>query len=157
MNKKTLAIIMGLALPVALMAAEHPEHPHSKEHPTSQKDQEKTLREQFNKAVKDYVEKARVGGGFKVHDDKLNKDWDLKLVKVHKNKIVHLSDKPYRCFACADFKSTAKGDKTKVDLDFYATKDDKDVYAVEKVLIHKVNGQPRYTYNDKNEMVPVTK
>jgi|GEM_PF-3448602 len=171
--KKTLAMIAGLLLPIGLMAAEHPkEHPTMKSSETESKDakkehpghehpfskgwrEERKLRNEFDQSVKDYVKAQSANGAFKVHDDKLGKDWELKLDKVHKNKIVHLSDKPFRCFACADFQSVTKGDKTKVDLDFYATRDDKGVYTVDKVIVHKVNGQPRYTYNDKNEMVPV--
>ena len=55
----------------------------------------------------------------------------------------------------ADFKTVEKGAKDKLDLDFYATKGP-DGWKIDKTVIHKVNGKPRYTYNDKNEMVPVT-
>ncbi len=136
---------------------EHPmggaEHPAGKphEHPVGSKAWNKQMSKEYNKAVVDYVEKSAGEGAFKVSDDKLGKEWALKLVRVHKNKIAHLGEG--RFFACADFK--AVGEKAKVDLDFYAMRGEDGSWSMEKVLVHKVDGKARYTYNDKNEMVPV--
>lgn len=159
--KKLLISLAALLAPLALMAMEHP-----KEHPTETPEKKaevkepakpaeqtkakypKELNKEYAAAVEDYVKQAQAKGGFKVHDDVLNKDWTLQLVGVHKDRVAHLADN--RFFACADFK--AVGEKGKVDLDFYAKKDG--TWAVEKVMVHKVNGKPRYTYNEKNEIVP---
>lgn len=169
--KKQLMIGLALSLlATGAGAAEHPkehptaapgpqqgkpqEHPQGHEHPLGSKAWTKQMSREFTKAVEDYVgqKSAAAGGAFKVHDDKLGKDWALKLVGVHKKRVAHLGDQHF--FACADFKSVEKGSKDKVDLDFYAAKTGAE-WKIDKVLIHKVNGQPRYTYNDKNEMVPV--
>ena len=170
MTKLTIAAA-ALVLAVAAKAAEHP-----KEHPTGGMDQNtapaapatpatpaeppkvgskewiKDMNKEYVKAVEDNVKAAKASGGFKVHDEKLNKDWALALEHVHKDRIAYLGNNTF--FACADFHSTAAKDMTKVDLDFYATKTDAG-WKVEKVLVHKINGKARYTYNMKNEMVPV--
>lgn len=94
---------------------------------------------------------SKKAGGFLVHDDVLKKDWKLKMLKIHTDRIVELGQD--RFFACADLQQLA-GKKTKLDLDFYVKKEG-DRWVMEKVLVHKVAGKLRYTYNDKNEIVPV--
>ena len=93
---------------------------------------------------------AGSGGKFMVSDEALKKDWGLKLLRIHKHKIARLSEDSF--FACADFKETEG--KGKVDLDFYVSKSDAG-WKVDKVLVHKVDGKPRFTYNEKNEIVPL--
>ncbi|MBI4062840.1 MAG: hypothetical protein HY401_00885 [Elusimicrobia bacterium] len=173
--------LLSLGLPWVAMAEEHPEHPHAQEHPAGKehpKEKEhpkgkaqsqgkehpkhehpvgsvawnKQMSQEYTKTVQNHVKEAKASGGFKIRDAKLGKEWNLSLVRVHKNKVVHLGNDQF--FACADFRSAIKGDRSKVDLDFYATKSGND-WKIDKVLIHKVNGKPRYTYNDKNERVPV--
>lgn len=153
-NKLMIALVASL-MTAGLHAAEHPEHPKGHEHPVGSKAWTKQMSKEFTKAVEDHVaqKSAAEGGAFKIHDDKLGKDWSLKLISVHKKRVAHLGDQ--RFFACADFKSVEKGSKDKVDLDFYATKKADGSWTIDKVLIHKVNGEPRYTYNEKNEIVPV--
>ena len=147
------------------ISGEHPEHPtpaksessaskeHPKEHPKKGA-QDKAFQNDFEKVVKDYVvaEAQKTGGGYTVHDEAAGKDWKLELVKVHKNKICMLQEGKV-CFACADFKEA--GGKNKLDLDFYANKADDGRVTMEKVLIHKVNGKPRFTYDKNNDRVPV--
>ena len=128
------------------------EHPEGHEHPAGSKHWNKQMRREFNAAVEDHVRRSAADGGFKVRDEKLGKTWSLALVGVHKKRIVHLGGSSF--FACADFKTVGKGQKAMLDLDFYATKG-KGGWTIDKTLIHKVNGKPRYTYNDKNERVPV--
>ena len=110
------------------------------------------MQKRFEKVVKEYVkgESAKTAGAFVVKDDVLNKDWKLKLVRIHTKKIVSLGGD--RWFACADLKET-EGAKTPVDLDFFVAKAD-EKWAIEKVVVHKVDGKPRFLYNDKNEPVP---
>lgn len=175
MSKAMLALPLSLALASAApsWAGEHPkehptaagqehpkqeskgkknEHPPGHEHPVGSKHWNKQMRKEFNEAVEDHVRRTSVDGAFKVQDDKLGKEWPLKLVGVHKKRIVNLGGSSF--FACADFK-TVSGEKAKLDLDFYATKSP-DGWKIDKTVIHKVDGKPRYTYNEKNEMVPVT-
>ena len=153
---------MGLLLGVwgSGISGEHPEHPTpaksessgSKEHPKKGA-VDKTFQNDFEKVVKDYVasEAQKTGGVYTIHDDAANKDWKLELVKVHKNKICMLQEGK-QCFACADFKEA--GGKNKLDLDFYANKSEDGQVTMKKVLIHKVNGKPRFTYDKNNNMVP---
>lgn len=132
--------------------AKKKEHPEGHEHPAGSKAWNKQMRKEFNQAVEDHVRAESKDGAFTVHDDKLDKDWDLKLVGVHKKRIVHLGESSF--FACADFKTAGKSNKEMLDLDFYATKGPEG-WRIDQTLIHKVNGKPRYTYNSKNEQVPV--
>jgi len=166
---KTAAFAVAVALASSALAGEHPkehptgaehptpkaaakehpegkEHPAGHEHPVGSKHWTKQMTQEYTKAVEDFV--ARSPKGFKVYDDKLGKEWTLKLVGVHKKRVVHLGEN--RFFACADFKSSDSKDK--LDLDFYASKDG-GAWKVEPAIIHKVNGKARYTYNDKNERV----
>jgi hypothetical protein len=138
--------------PAAKPAAKK-EHPAGHEHPAGSEGWNKQMRKEFNEAVEAHVKKqAAAEGAFKVKDEKLGKVWALKLVGVHKKRIVGLGGNSF--FACADFKSVEKGSKDKLDLDFYATKG-QEGWVIDRTVIHKVNGKPRYTYNEKNEMVPV--
>ncbi|MBI4376410.1 MAG: hypothetical protein HY549_08170 [Elusimicrobia bacterium] len=162
MNKTILAAV--LLAPLALRAAEHPEHPQGQEHPQGHhqgkehpkhehpegsKGWKRAVKKDYTRAVKEHIKNN--GGSLKIRDEVLKKDWELSLKRIHKDKIVHLGDNHF--FACADFDST--GSKDKVDLDFYALKQPSGIWVIEKVLIHKVNGQPRYTYNERNEIVPI--
>lgn len=176
-NRNALLLSLGfaLALTAAPRAEEHP-HEHPQEHPaapaaqaeaakpaaqkprpaeaapvTGSKQWNREMRREFNEAVRKHVLGQAAGGAFKVQDDKLGKEWELKLIRVHKHKIVHLGAESF--FACADFKTVGKGRKENLDLDFYATKGP-DGWKIDKTLVHKVGGKPRYTYNQKNEMIP---
>ena len=72
----------------------------------------------FTRVVRDYVRDSseNAGGAYTIHDELLDKNWKLELVRIHKKKIVDLGDGKY--FACADLKEVG-GRKTPVDLDFY--------------------------------------
>ena len=157
---------MAVIAAVSLRAAEHPkehptsehpkEHPKEKgqEHPSTKATDKETIKKEFSATVKAHIDKQSQAnnGAFVVNDNVLKKNWALKLVRIHEDKIVSLADAKF--FACADFMETGAG-TTKLDLDFYVSKVGGN-WVVDKVLVHKVNDKPRYTYNDKNEMVPVT-
>ena len=161
--KKKAGILWSLLFAVfnfRAMAAEHPEHPTTHEHPagsmekSKQADQEKNFQNDFEKVVKDYIdsEAKKTNGVYTLRDDAANKDRKLKLLKVHKNKICML-DQGKTCFACADFRDL--GSKDKLDLDFYYKKAEDGSLTIDKVLIHKLNGKPRFTYDKENKMVPL--
>lgn len=171
--KKLIAIVAALTISTLLCAQEHPkehptsssspaeehpkakssaEHPAGHEHPVGSKGWNKHMRKEYTQAVENHVKEKSTDGAFTIKDDKLDKEWRLKLAGVHKKRIAHLGGTSF--FACADFKSVETGSKDKLDLDFYATKTGNN-WKIDKVLIHKVNDKPRYTYNDKNEMVPM--
>lgn len=170
MTRQLTVALAAALMATPLQAAEHPhehpmdaqtqekgktaEHPQGHEHPVGSKAWTKQMNRAFTQAVEEHVahKSAAEGGAFKMKDDKLGKEWALKLVGVHKKRVAHLGDLHF--FACADFKSIEKGSKDRIDLDFYATKTGQG-WNIDKVLVHKVNGEPRYTYNEKNEMTPV--
>ncbi len=157
----TLSMILGVW--GIGISGEHPEHPmpqkntaakeHPKEHPNKAA-QDKTFQSDYEKFVKDYVaaEAKKSGGAYTIHDDVSNKDWKLELVKVHKNKICMLQEEK-TCFACADLKEVDSTNK--LDLDFYANKSPDGKMTMDKVMIHKVNGKPRFTYDSQNNRVSV--
>lgn len=113
---------------------------------------------EFSTVVEHYVKEAgkRTGGAFVIHDDELDKDWRLTLVQIHRNRFVSLGDNRYvACVGFIEVKAPKKGlDKSSLDLDIYAKKANGE-WMVEDVLIHKVNGQPRYTYDRYNQRMPV--
>lgn len=133
---------------------EHPKEKkeHPKEHPKKGVE-EKAFQNQYEKIVKDYLdqEASKTGGVYTIKDDLDQKEWKLKLIKVHKSKICMLQANKV-CFACADFQQV--DGKSKLDLDFYADKAEDGAISINKVLIHKVNGKPRFTYDSQNNMVP---
>lgn len=162
--KKTLWTSLLCLSAAAAYAGEHPEHPKAKEHPKAaaaehpahehpvgSKHWTKQMNKEYAEAVEAHV-KAAGAAGLAVKDEVLKKTWSLKLIRIHKSRITHLGDN--RFFACADLKPVDKKDKNELDLDFYAKKDG-GAWTMEQVLIHKVNGKARYTYNDKNERVPL--
>ncbi|HVN23966.1 MAG TPA: hypothetical protein VMT71_08335 [Syntrophorhabdales bacterium] len=149
MKKATAGIALALGalilLSPHLYAAEHPgktvEHPGSK---VEQKGKPITA-DTVKKAIEDHArEMSKAHGGFfMVRDEKLNKNWQLTFVKVHDPVRTFQKDGQTVYFACSDFKS-ADG-KDLLDIDFWMVpKGDK--LEVIDTKIHKVNGEPRYTY-----------
>ncbi len=133
---------------------EHPEHPPGKpaSAPEGSKAWMRQIRKEYDAKVCEIGKGKSMTESYSIHDDKLNKDWDLRVVKVHKDRIVQLG--PNKFFACSDFKSVKPGEKDKLDLDFFATKNTDGSWSIDRALIHKVNGKPRYNWSEKNEMVP---
>ena len=126
------------------LAQEKKEHP--KEHPEHPKSERKVSTDEIDKAIREHIEKtAKASGGkFPVKDDVLKKNWELELVKVHKDRLQALADGTY--FACVDFKAA---DGTMVDVDFFLKKGE-DGLAVTDTTVHKINGKARYNYEEKD-------
>lgn len=124
-------------------AQEHPEHP--SEHPTkSEKSEKAVTTAMLAEAIQDYVaaDSKLKGGSFLVYDPVEKKPLQLTLAKVHEDKLATLGGGVY--FACADFEST---DGTVYDLDIFMKDDDGNLETTD-VSIHKVDGQPRYTWRE---------
>ncbi len=153
MRKSSVSIILIatslLVIFPLLHAAEHPgagvsgshEHPGAK---VEQKGKPITA-DVIKKAIQDHaaaMSKAH-GGTFMIRDDKLNKVWQLKFVKVHDPVRTFQKDGQTVYFACSDFKST--DGKDLLDIDFWMVPKG-DTLEVIDTKIHKVNGQARYTY-----------
>ena len=104
-------------------------------------------------AVRDYVrDQTEEEGSFTVEDGERGRSWETELLGVHADKVARLADG--RVFVCADFKGEDGKNSQPLDIDFYLSGDEEGL-TVEEILIHKVSGKPRYTYNEKNERVPV--
>ncbi|RPJ08089.1 MAG: hypothetical protein EHM36_05930 [Deltaproteobacteria bacterium] len=169
MKKTNHSIVLSFFLVLGLLAfgmnivssAEHPGAPVEKpkstiEHPgkaIEQPKQEhpgKAITADFvKKAIEQYVHaKAKLSDGvFLVRDDKLNKDWRLKLVKVHDPVRMFEKDGMTIYFACSDFKSTEGNDV--LDLDFWMVPKGNTLEVID-TKVHKVNGEPRYGYEGIN-------
>jgi len=150
-NSKIIVIAAVLTLTTSGCITEH-----LREHPGIGKlfgaEKIKKLKEEYSAAVIKYVvdQSVKSGGAFVIKDPKLQKEWRLKLVRIHDQKIVNIEKDRY--FACADFEEV--DGTSKLDLDFYA-KHSENNWAVEEVLIHKVNNKKRFSYNRKNQRIPV--
>lgn len=131
------------------------EHPAKKSGEQKKKDKKKTDQPptSWNKmdVEKDLVtfindSKAKSEGLFVVKDEIGKMDRQLTLEKIHSDKIVPLPEGV--SFVCADFKD-ANGDK--VDVDFFMTPTSEGkVASVDRIQVHKVNGNARYNYVKKN-------
>ncbi len=125
----------SLTLPA--VAAEHPE---TSEHPGDE-----VTAKSVKKGISDHISKQTKSGSgvLVVHDDKLKKDWKLKFVVIHDPVRSFMKEGKTIFFACTDFKSTESADL--LDLDFWMVKKG-NTFEVIDTKIHKVNGEPRYTY-----------
>lgn len=178
-RNKTLAntIVMLFTLGwITSCASEHPtgrkpekEHPagvekpiEEKEHPAETQPEQKelpaqgvtpaaevTLEDAAN-IIEKYVQENSEDGIFKYYDEK-DQGLDLKLDKVHRDKLAQTNEDEY--FVCADFEGM---DGNMYDLDFFVRGKTKDELQVDEdsISIHKVNGEERYTwkYNKKEDV-----
>ena len=150
MNKRlplSLALAAAACFSISALAVSQEKKEHPKEHPSEHpKSENKLSTGDIDKAIRGHIEKisATANGRFPVKDDVLNKTWDLKLVRVHNDKLQALADGRY--FACVDFEAP---DATMVDVDFFLKKEG-DGLAVTDTTVHKVNGKARYGYQEKD-------
>ena len=100
-------------------------------------------------AISTYIkEQTDEGGNFDIYDPQTQETRELIFVKVHDR--VGKTGSYY--YSCADF--TDKNSSDKLDLDFDA-EDTSGKLKVVDVRIHKVNDVARYTYDDKDNRIPV--
>jgi len=125
----------------------------SKEPPRKKWIEDKKTVKAVVRAVKGHVSmKVADEGSFRVRDEALNKTWELKLKRVHDELIARLDDD--HAFVCADFRTVGEGPKRYLDLDLFASREGEDWF-VDKVVVHKVEGKARFTYNDRHERLPL--
>lgn len=146
-HRTVVILLVAVALVVWLgaRAQEHPksEHP-KKEHPAAAKpvstaDLEAAIRAHIDGTAK------KNNGSFPVKDDVLKKTWQLKLVRVHTDRLTQLDDTTF--FACVDFSAA---DGTLVDVDFFL-KGKEGKLEVTDTSVHKINGVARYLYQQKGK------
>ena len=106
--------------------------------------------EQLRETIREYIAQQEGAlGSFTLPDPKdKGKLRTLELVRVHE-RVGKTGDYYY---SCTDMKDAATGDE--LDLDFDVSDTGKELKVV-AVRIHKDNGKPRYTYDDKDNLVPL--
>ncbi|OGU14712.1 MAG: hypothetical protein A2X61_13705 [Ignavibacteria bacterium GWB2_35_12] len=118
------------------------------EHPENSKSIKKQLSiQELSEAMKIYIDKEskKNGGYFEVYDPVLKKTLKMKLTKLHDERLSPLGDDVY--FVCADFKAT---DGSVYDIDIFMKGKSKDELIATDTKVHKVNGEPRYTWYEED-------
>ncbi len=107
-------------------------------------------KEAIRSTMREYVQAqaARHGGYFIVKDPDTDNMRKLSLTRVQER--VGKTGNYY--YSCADFKDVDSGEILDLDLD---VADRYGVLKVADVRIHKVGGEPRYTYDDNDNRVPL--
>ena len=127
---------------------EHQEHPEHPEHPEEGEGESTPLTEaQLADAIEAYVAEVAEehGGTYPIEDPETGRTLDLELVKVHEERLARTA--PHTYFACVDF---AAEDGTTYDVDFFMKGKTADSLEFEDFSIHKVNGEPRYTWYEED-------
>lgn len=146
-------MVLAIALVPAAFAAEHGGKEHGgEEHGGGEHAGAKVSQpsaDQIRGAMNNYViEQSKKTGTFDVYDDEAGKMRKLSLVRVHE-RVGKTGDYYY---SCADFKDT--GSNEMLDLDMDVEYKDGNL-SVADVRVHKVNGKERYTYDEKDNRIPV--
>lgn len=137
------AVVLTLTLTVPALGAaqEHPEHPEEGEAAAP------ALTEaQLADAIEAHVEDVAAdhGGTYPIEDPETGETLQLTLEKVHEERLAQTAPGTY--FACVDFGAP---DGTTYDVDFFMTGDSADDLEFQEFSIHKVNGEPRYTWHEE--------
>lgn len=137
MKRLVIVVFAALFATGVALAQEHPEHP------TNKKAAKKGYTiDDLDKAIRGAIASKETNGVYQLKDG--DKTWDLKLDKVHRERLARVDENTY--FACTDFKST---DNHTVDVDFFM-KDDGEKLVMSDATLHKVDGQPRYNWQEKD-------
>jgi len=105
--------------------------------------------EQLRQTISDYIaNQERLHGAFGILDERKGSLRQLALVRVHE-RVGKTGDYYY---SCTDMTDVQTGDLLDLDFDI-ADRGDK--LEVVDIRIHKDNGNPRYTYDDNDNMIPL--
>jgi hypothetical protein len=156
------AALVGLFAWQAAEAGEHGGHEHggaatqehggaaTQEHGGQAVTQAEPSPELIRQAIRDHISQfEQEEGGFQIEDPVEGATRTLKLIQVHER--VGKTGNLY--YSCTDMKDTASGQT--LDLDFDVSNESGQLEVVD-TRIHKVDGNARYTYDDKNNRIPVT-
>jgi len=106
--------------------------------------------ETLRQTIRDYIaNQEKLQGAFAIVDERTNELRQLELVRVHER--VGKTGNYY--YSCTDMSDVKTGDL--LDLDFDIQEEGSHL-SVAAIRIHKDNGNPRYTYDDNDNMIPVT-
>ena len=105
--------------------------------------------EQIRQAIRDYIAKTeKERGAFAIQDTATGATRTLSLIRVHDR--VGKTGELY--YSCTDMRDASSGETLDLDFDVDASAGGLNVV---DARIHKVNGQPRYTYDDKDNRIPL--
>lgn len=105
--------------------------------------------EMLRQAIRNYIaSQENLQGAFGILDERTGELRRLKLAQVHE-RVGKTGDYYYSCTDMNDVKS---GDV--LDLDFDIADENGKLHVVD-IRIHKDNGNPRYTYDENDNMIPV--
>lgn len=107
--------------------------------------------EELRSTIRTYIQtQEKLTGSFTIPDSReKGKLRTLSLIRVHER--VGKTGAYY--YSCTDMKDVATGDELDLDFDVSDTGEELKVVAVR---IHKDNGNPRYTYDAKDNLIPVS-
>lgn len=106
--------------------------------------------ESLRQTIRDYIaNQENLQGVFAIMDERSGKLRQLTLVRVHDR--VGKTGNYY--YSCTDMSDVATGDQ--LDLDFDIEEQNSNLRVVD-IRIHKDNGKPRYTYDENDNMIPVS-
>ncbi|MBI4357998.1 MAG: hypothetical protein HY584_01740 [Candidatus Omnitrophica bacterium] len=106
--------------------------------------------EALRQTIRDYIAgQEKLQGAFAIADERSGELRQLELVRVH-DRVGKTGDYYY---SCTDMKDVRSGDLLDLDFDI---QDEGGNLSVAAVRIHKDNGNPRYTYDENDNMIPVS-
>lgn len=106
--------------------------------------------ESLRQTIRNYVsQQEKLQGAFAIVDERGGALRQLELIRVHER--VGKTGNYY--YSCTDMKDVKTGDE--LDLD-YDIEDLNGVLRVVDIRIHKDNGNPRYTYDENDNMIAVS-
>lgn len=148
-----LALASTLILGFPAMSAAQEEHPEEQEHPEETEEEHPEGREhadltvdELADAIAGYVEERAGDDGYMtIEDPEAGEEIDLRLDKVHRERLSKVA--PHTYFACADF-VTREG--VVYDLDVFMKGTDAEALEFHDLSIHKVAGEPRYTWYEED-------
>ncbi|MCA9398678.1 MAG: hypothetical protein KC618_02930 [Candidatus Omnitrophica bacterium] len=152
--RKALMILTGMFVVIGLsplaLAGEHGGKEHGGTTAVQQVTKEPS-KDDIRNAMKAFVEAQtqKTGGNFEVIDPDTNKKRRLQMIRVHE-RVGKTGDYYY---SCADFKDVDTGEMLDLDLD---VADKNGQLQVADVRLHKVEGEPRFTYDENDNRIPLT-
>ncbi len=137
---------------------EHAGHDHAKEHGgTAMQSQPAVVAveptpEAIRSSISGFIDEAvQQNGSYTITDEVTGQVRNLELIRVHE-RVGKTGDYYY---SCTDMTDVDTGETLDLDFDVIAASDGALRVQSDRVRIHKVNGQPRYTYDENDHMIPV--
>jgi len=146
--KLLLVVFLSVGSAPVIFAGEHGGQEHGgKEHGGTKVAE--PSKEDIRSTMKNHVlDSSNPTGAFEVKDPDTGKTRKLKLLRVHER--VGKTGEYY--YSCADFEDLDSGEQLDLDIDVQHKNGN---LSVADVRIHKVSGEPRYTYDENDNRIPL--